>query len=79
MDLPDPLFRQLKAKAALQGISLKKLILRLIENDLKKNETSAGKKRLKFPLIPSRKPGSIQLTGEKISMFLEDEDMHVSS
>jgi hypothetical protein len=34
LDLPDPLLRQLKAKAALEGTTLKELMRRLVERGL---------------------------------------------
>ena len=34
IDLPDPVFRRLKASAALEGLSLKELILRAVEKEL---------------------------------------------
>lgn len=40
IDLPDNLFRQLKAKAALSGINLKDLITRYIEQGM--NEDDSG-------------------------------------
>ena len=35
LDLPDPLFRQLKAQAALQGSSLKNLVVSFVERGLR--------------------------------------------
>lgn len=35
LDLPDPLLRQLKAKAALEGITLKELVRSLVERGLR--------------------------------------------
>lgn len=35
LDFPDPLFRQLKAQAALQGSSLKNLVVRFVERGLR--------------------------------------------
>lgn len=37
LDFPDPLFRQLKAQAALQGSSLKSLVVRFVERGLREN------------------------------------------
>lgn len=34
VDIPDPTYRQLKSKAALQGCSVKRLILRAVEAEL---------------------------------------------
>ncbi|OIN92893.1 MAG: hypothetical protein AUJ20_06045 [Comamonadaceae bacterium CG1_02_60_18] len=39
LDFPDPLFRQLKAHAALQGSSLKNLVLNFVERGLRETQT----------------------------------------
>lgn len=32
-------------------------------------------KRIEFPLVRSRHPGSVQLTAEKVAAYLEEEDV----
>lgn len=60
VDIPDPVFRRLKAAAALEGASLKQMILRAVEKELR---LSAPKKRTaKFPLIRSKQPKALSLT-----------------
>ena len=41
LDFPDPLFRQLKAQAALQGSSLKSLVVRFVERGLRQRHRIA--------------------------------------
>ena len=41
LDLPDPLFRTLKARAALQGRSLKDLVVSYVERGLREPATTA--------------------------------------
>lgn len=65
IDLPDPLFRELKAVAARRGTSLKVVIRMAVEEEIRKTETKAGRK-LKFPLLSSREPGSLNLTNAEI-------------
>lgn len=65
IDLPDPLFRELKAVAARRGISLKTVIRTAVEEEIRKAERKAGR-RLKFPLLSSDKPGSLALTNAEI-------------
>jgi hypothetical protein len=65
IDLPDPLFRELKAFAARRGASLKSVIQHAVEEEVRKTERRAGR-RLKFPLLPSREPGSLHLTNAEI-------------
>ena len=66
-DLPDELFRQAKAKAALEGTKLKDLITRFIEAGLRQPTSPSAAivpRRSKFPVIrnsgkrpvPSLKP-----------------------
>ena len=42
LDLPDPVFRRLKAQAALEGLSLKDLIARYVTAGLQRREESRG-------------------------------------
>lgn len=42
LDLPDPLFRTLKARAALQGRSLKDLVVSYVERGLREPSTPAA-------------------------------------
>ena len=65
IDLPDPLFRELKAVAARRGTSLKAVIRTAVEEEIRKTEDKAGK-RLRFPLLSSREPGSLKLTNAEI-------------
>jgi Ribbon-helix-helix protein, copG family len=65
IDLPDPLFRELKAVAARRGTSLKVVIRSAVEEEIRKGVLKAGNK-LKFPLLPSDEPGSLNLTNAEI-------------
>jgi hypothetical protein len=68
VDLPDPVFRRLKAAAALRGLSLKEMVLRAVENELQANQ--AKKRKVKFPLIRSKEPGALSLTNSQIDEIL---------
>lgn len=61
IDLPDPLFRELKALAARRGASLKNVIQAAVEEEIRKTERKTGR-RLKFPVLASDEPGSVDLT-----------------
>lgn len=69
VDLPDPVFRELKAVAARRGDSLKNVIRAAVENELRKSEGKSGR-RVKFPLLSSRQPGRLNLTNAEIEEFL---------
>jgi len=68
MELPDPLFRRLKAAAALEGTSLKRIILRAVEKELESGQP--GRRRIRFPLIRSKQPGVLSLTNPQIDDLL---------
>ena len=66
IDLPDDLFRQVKAKAALSGAKLKDLIAYYIERGLRENDSA--------PLVQPRQRSPLPLireaaTGKPISAF----------
>jgi hypothetical protein len=70
IDIPDPIYRQLKAKAASQGCSVKELILRGIGSGLGGNPGKESVYRVKLPLIRSKKPGWLKLTNAQINEIL---------
>ncbi len=65
MDIPDPVYRRLKTRAAREGSSAKELILRGVEHVLKDNRRKPGR-RVKLPIVRSRRPGTLQLDNAKI-------------
>ena len=65
IDIPDPLYRELKGKAASEGRSVKELILRGVEQELR-GERSGRPRRVTLPIVPSKRPGSLKLDNAKI-------------
>jgi hypothetical protein len=65
IDLPDPLFRELKAVAARRGISLKSVVRTAVEEEIRKTERKTGR-RVKFPVLSSHEPASLNLTNAAI-------------
>jgi hypothetical protein len=65
IDLPDPVFRELKAVAARRGTSLKDIVRKAVEEEIRKTERSAGR-HVKFPLLASKEPGTLDLTNAEI-------------
>ncbi len=65
VDIPDPLYRELKGKAASEGRSVKELILRSVEQELKSHRSRA-KGRVSLPIVRSKRPGSLDLDNAKI-------------
>ena len=68
IDLPDPLFRRLKAAAAVEGTSLKSLIARAVRKEL--TDPAKVKHKARFPLVRSRNPGKVVLTNDDIDRIL---------
>jgi hypothetical protein len=78
LDLPDDLFRRVKAKAALEGATLKETLARYIESGLRQ-PTELGHPpsgRSKLPVIRSRGRTVVpNLTSELQARLEEDEDL----
>jgi hypothetical protein len=70
VDIPDAIYRQLKAQAAREGSSAKKLILRGVEQVLRGNSPKSSGKRVKSPVIPSKRPGTMQIDNAAIDDIL---------
>ena len=64
VDIPDPLYRELKGKAASEGRSVKELILRGVERELKGRHSRPS--RVTLPIVPSKRPGALKLDNAKI-------------
>jgi len=65
VDIPDTLYRKLKGKAASEGRSVKELILLGVEEHLGQKRRPRGR-RVKLPIIPSKRPGTLDLDNAKI-------------
>jgi hypothetical protein len=65
VDIPDALYRRLKAKAANEGRPAKALILRGVREILKPPRRSANR-RITLPIVRSRRPGSVELDNARI-------------
>ena len=75
IEIPEPVFRQAKAKAALEGLSLREFFMRGLQLALQTSSTAQPKRRIDFPLIhaPENAP---RLTDEQVYAALNtDEDI----
>jgi hypothetical protein len=70
VDIPDPVYRKLKAKAASQGCSVKELVLRGVTAELENGGRRRKRKRVALPLVDSKKPGWLELTNSRINEIL---------
>lgn len=65
VDIPDAVYRRLKARAASEGRSAKALILRGVEQVLK-TQRAAPRRRVTLPLITSTRRGSLRIDNARI-------------
>jgi hypothetical protein len=76
LDLPDPLFRDLKIKAAEEGVTLKELLTGFVEKGLY-GASEPEKKPVRSPLPKFREPTGVTnpaLTNTQIEALLLEED-----
>jgi hypothetical protein len=78
IDFPDPLFRNLKASAAMQGKSLRDHVLQLIERGMQQPAPAQLKSELRpIPAIPTMDFGTLPpelMTNKGINEFLMNEE-----
>ncbi len=66
IDIPDPVYRRLKSRAAREGSSAKKLILRGVEQVLRDKRGKSKRKRVSLPIVRSKRPGTLHLDNARI-------------
>jgi hypothetical protein len=71
IDIPDPLYREIKARAAREGRSIKELILHSVSITLR-NELPAVRvsRKGKYPIIHAKRPGSLKLGPEGVYEYI---------
>jgi hypothetical protein len=71
VDIPDPLYRELKVCAATEGTTIKEIILEGVAARLR-NQRSAPKDegRSRFPVIRSKNPASLKLGKEGVYEYI---------
>ncbi|MGH9414942.1 MAG: hypothetical protein ACRD0Y_14525 [Terriglobales bacterium] len=65
VDIPDALYRQLKAKAASAGQPVKALILAGVERELG-GEKPRRRRHVRLPIIHSKHPGTLDIDNQRI-------------
>ena len=65
IDIPDAMYRRLKARAASEGRPAKTLILQGVEQVLKTTKTAAAR-RVTLPIVKSKRPGSLRIDNARI-------------
>jgi hypothetical protein len=70
IELPDPIFRRLKATAALRGSTIKELVQRAVEREIAPVEMHQKRHRVKLPLIRGKEKRVLKLTNADIDKVL---------
>ncbi len=70
LDLPDETFRDLKMLAVQRGVTLKELLRTVVESELARAQASKAGRRVKFPILDSKEPGTLDLTNAEIEELL---------
>ncbi len=65
VDIPDPVYRRLKTRAAGEGSSARELILRRVEQVLREGRRKS-RRRVKLPIVRSKHSGTLRLDNAKI-------------
>ena len=65
VDIPDAVYRRLKARAASEGSSVKALILRGVARVLEEKPRTSHR-RVTGPIVPSKRPGTLRLDNARI-------------
>lgn len=76
LDLPDPLFRELKTQSAIRGMKLKELVTELLQSGLTRQK-AVVRPRSPLPVIRSASGRKHQaLTNKELENLLSEEDAH---
>ena len=73
LELPEDLFRQVKARAAIEGTTIKQIVLTALQNEMKHRQARVlVSYEVKLPLIRSKRPGKpkLNLTNADIEELL---------
>jgi len=70
LDIPDETYRRLKIKAAEEGTTVRKIVLRGIQNELEPVTKRLAHTQFQVPVIHSSRPGTLHLTNEQIDDIL---------
>ena len=65
VDIPDHLYSQLKTSAAAERTSVKEIVLRAVEKQLR-SEHVIEHRPVQLPIVKSKRPGHLRLDNDKI-------------
>jgi hypothetical protein len=70
IDIPDQIFRELKLRAASEGVSVREIVLEGVGMRLKGASSAEQNNLPRFPAIKSRRPGSLKLGEEGVYEYI---------
>lgn len=74
LDLPDELFRQLKARAALLGTTVKELLASYVESGLRQSSRPGARRRSPLPVIARGRKMVASVTADVMAQIDDEED-----
>lgn len=66
IDIPDEIYRRLKVKAALEGQTVREIVLCGIQRELEPAEVQPPRKKFEIPVIPSTRKDKLVIDNETI-------------
>jgi hypothetical protein len=67
VEIPDDLFHQIKLRVTEERVTLREFLVRAAERELVRRGNGEARRKISFPLVPSRHPGSLRsLTNAEI-------------
>jgi len=72
VDIPNELYRKLKAKAALEGSTVRDVIVRLVKSEVQPEQQGHREEETRsvFPVIRGKEKRTLNLTNEEIDEIL---------
>lgn len=70
VDIPDPLYRKLKSRAAMEGSTVKAAILHAVTRELNSPASAPPKSHAQLPLIKAKEKRRLNLTNAQINDIL---------
>lgn len=71
LDIPDPIYREMRVRAASEGTTLREFILDGVAMRLRRGKATPSQSgRPRFPVIRSKNPGSLKLGEEGVYEYI---------
>jgi hypothetical protein len=67
IEIDDELYRQVKAAAAIRGRKVKDLVADGLRAILRSSHSSIRTRRIRLPIVKSKRPGTLRLSNEMIA------------